>query len=116
MRPLSLLYSDASADGVGEIVRTALSLARSNQAERDNESCFFESLRVKMIDSDLIAASQPAAGRRRRTDLLLQLYHPPPPAGGGAPVTSSSALMSSRWRRRAWLAIHRPPKLMFNKL
>ncbi|GBP42723.1 Zinc finger protein 62 homolog [Eumeta japonica] len=41
MRPLSLFYSDASADGVEEIARPALSLARSAQAERDNESCFF---------------------------------------------------------------------------
>ncbi|GBP69160.1 hypothetical protein EVAR_98230_1 [Eumeta japonica] len=41
VRPLSLFYSDASADGVEEIARSALSLARSAQAERDNESCFF---------------------------------------------------------------------------
>ncbi|GBP40768.1 hypothetical protein EVAR_26432_1 [Eumeta japonica] len=38
MRPLSLFYSDTSADGVEE---RSLSLARSAQAERDNESCFF---------------------------------------------------------------------------
>ncbi|GBP59128.1 hypothetical protein EVAR_44368_1 [Eumeta japonica] len=41
VRPLSLFYSDASADEVEEIARSALSLARSAQAERDNESCFF---------------------------------------------------------------------------
>ncbi|GBP87889.1 Beta-1,3-galactosyltransferase 5 [Eumeta japonica] len=41
VRPLSLFYSDASVDGVEEIARSALSLARSAQAERDNESCFF---------------------------------------------------------------------------
>ncbi|GBP48383.1 hypothetical protein EVAR_96422_1 [Eumeta japonica] len=40
VRPLSLFYSDASADGVVEIARSVLSLARSAQAERDNESCF----------------------------------------------------------------------------
>ncbi|GBP37853.1 hypothetical protein EVAR_21388_1 [Eumeta japonica] len=40
-RSLSLFYSDASVDGVEEIVRSALSLARSAQEERDNESCFF---------------------------------------------------------------------------
>ncbi|GBP52728.1 Oocyte zinc finger protein XlCOF7.1 [Eumeta japonica] len=36
VRPLSLLYSDTSADGVEE-----RSLVRSAEAERDNESCFF---------------------------------------------------------------------------
>ncbi|GBP38225.1 hypothetical protein EVAR_18104_1 [Eumeta japonica] len=41
VRPLSLFYSDASADSGREIARSALSLARSAQAERDNESCFF---------------------------------------------------------------------------
>ncbi|GBP69509.1 hypothetical protein EVAR_88409_1 [Eumeta japonica] len=39
--PLSLLYMDASADGVEEMARSALSLTRSALAERDNESCFF---------------------------------------------------------------------------
>ncbi|GBP66731.1 hypothetical protein EVAR_50110_1 [Eumeta japonica] len=41
VRPLSLFYSDASADVVEERSLSALSLARSAQAERDNESCFF---------------------------------------------------------------------------
>ncbi|GBP81981.1 hypothetical protein EVAR_65587_1 [Eumeta japonica] len=41
VRPLSLFNSGASADEVEEIARSALSLARSAQAERDNESCFF---------------------------------------------------------------------------
>ncbi|GBP89258.1 hypothetical protein EVAR_102264_1 [Eumeta japonica] len=36
----SLFYSDASADGVEEIACSALSLVRSAQAERGNESCF----------------------------------------------------------------------------
>ncbi|GBP62798.1 hypothetical protein EVAR_50627_1 [Eumeta japonica] len=35
------VYSDVSADGVEEMARSTLSLARSAQAERDNESCFF---------------------------------------------------------------------------
>ncbi|GBP61092.1 hypothetical protein EVAR_89758_1 [Eumeta japonica] len=38
VRPLSLFYSDASADGVEE---RSLSFARSAQAERDIELCFF---------------------------------------------------------------------------
>ncbi|GBP61775.1 hypothetical protein EVAR_96019_1 [Eumeta japonica] len=41
VRPLSLFYSDVSADGVEERSLVPRSLARSAQAERDNESCFF---------------------------------------------------------------------------
>ncbi|GBP37231.1 hypothetical protein EVAR_35664_1 [Eumeta japonica] len=39
VRPLSLSYSDASADEVEE--RSLVPLSRSAQAERDNESCFY---------------------------------------------------------------------------
>ncbi|GBP68287.1 hypothetical protein EVAR_57613_1 [Eumeta japonica] len=41
VRPLSLFYSDIGRRSGREIARSALSLARSAQAERDNESCFF---------------------------------------------------------------------------
>ncbi|GBP24801.1 hypothetical protein EVAR_14134_1 [Eumeta japonica] len=41
VRPLSLFYSDIGRWSGREIARSALSLARSAQAERDNESCFF---------------------------------------------------------------------------
>ncbi|GBP86779.1 hypothetical protein EVAR_59225_1, partial [Eumeta japonica] len=40
VRPLSLFYSDASADGVKRD-SSFRALARSAQAERDNESYFF---------------------------------------------------------------------------
>ncbi|GBP82594.1 hypothetical protein EVAR_69816_1 [Eumeta japonica] len=41
VRPLSLFYSDIGRWGGREIARSALSLIRSAQAERDNESCIF---------------------------------------------------------------------------
>ncbi|GBP25883.1 hypothetical protein EVAR_81765_1 [Eumeta japonica] len=41
VRPLSLFYSDIGRWSGKEIARSTLSLARSAQAERDNESCFF---------------------------------------------------------------------------
>ncbi|GBP11276.1 hypothetical protein EVAR_92818_1 [Eumeta japonica] len=41
VRPLSLLLGRIGRWSAREIARSALSLARSAQAERDNESCFF---------------------------------------------------------------------------